>query len=755
MAMRLVSVLLLCACGARQGAPLAPEEPWQRRPKDIQARQVQDRSRPALELPGEATGPFYATSKTTSALVTILEDQPMHVLRTQRFGADGNAQGPPLNSEVPNATGPLLVRALDSDVFLIVYKLHTEEDVLRAHLLSGGTLSKGYDVARAEAISWVDLLLTETGATLVWSEPQGEQATVFASSLRGEIWGAPNPLLSGASAWQVRAREGKVVAAWVAPPAGRIAQTTVYAQEWSGTEGATRHVVSKTFGAAQDWVDLLLDDEGAHIAWYMRKGAEPVAVVSTLNPAGVVGDPAPVEGLRETETLKGLLRMGAQRALELEAGSRTVLRAIKGTGRLEFSGPVQVADSHVLGALCKGTACTSALVSLERGFDAPTSVPTQDPASALRWNLQCDAQRCTYLAATAATPSAVWIRTASPVTASAAPPATTAESGKDTAVMTLTSRSDPHQELPASALALHAVSLGSTPYVGALTTDGKIVLTSGTNHSTAIVRAKPGNEFALAPWPKEDGLVVAWIGVDGNDEEVHITKFDTKLKRVNEIRLTTAAGGARAPQLVAISDGWLALWLDGRGGSQQIMATRFDRELKRLTRDEVIAPGATDRFSILKVGTTIWATWSEEGGLGLAQISSQNAARMGAPIHLPSSSQPLGAPHIYLEGDIPMLAWSEASGGGARVFTRPLEGGQASAPSVRASTSVPVEVMGWSKRGFLVRSNLRFGFLEPGGQLSMLRDPIDGAAVPSLVGKALFYARTENGVTHLLGGDLE
>jgi hypothetical protein len=740
----LAILFVLSACGARQGDPIAADAPWQRRPKDLVRRDQAGEVKPLLELSGETTGPFLAASGTTQLLAAIFEDQ--RALYTQRI-LDGKAEGIALRTEAIGATGPLVVKALSADTFVIVHKVRGQGESLRAYVLSKGTLSKPYDVARAESITWVDVLVTDDRATLLWSEPTGEQATLFSVTLRGDTWSVPNPLVSGASAWQARARGDKVAVAWVAPPAGSVRQTTLNYQEWSSAGVASaRQIVSKNLGVAADWVDMVIDADGTHLAWYARKDALPAPVLSTLSTTGAVSDPRSIEGVRDGESLKTLERVGGALALTLEAGPRTIVRPVLGASRLEFAGTVSVTGEALLGNLCNGAACAPAIVAVPT-FETTRVLPTQAPP--LQWNLLCTGASCTYLAATTATPSALWLRTVDIAAPAKAPEATQRVAAVEPATADAgTLVSEQAFPLSAAAMSMHATSTPTSAYVGVLSQDGTLMLASGAQSAAVINRAKADADFGIAPWSKDDGVAIAWIALDNNDEEVHVTKFDAKLKRVNEIRLTMAPGTARYPTLVPIGDGWIALWIDGRGGLQQVFSARFDRELKRVTRDEAIGPASLAPLSVVKNGTTVYIAWQNEGAAVVARVSANNAARVGTVEVV--ASKVLGVPTVYLSDGAPTVAWSEASGGGARIFTRALEG--AAAPIVLAATTKPAELSAWSTRGLLARVGPRFALIAK-GQLAMLGGEYDGVA-PAFVGANAAFTRTQGGTTQLHTGRL-
>jgi hypothetical protein len=742
----LVLCTFLVACGARQGGPIGADDPWQRRPKDLLRKDESGGVKPLLELSGDTTGPFLATSGINQLLVAIFEDQ--HALYTQRF-VSGKPEGIALRTEVAGAIGPLIVKSIGADAFLIVHKVHGEDDSLRAYVLAKGTLSQPYDVARGQSITWVDVLTTGIGATLLWSEPTGEQATLFSATLRDDTWSAPTPLVSGASAWQARTRDDKIALAWVMPPAGAVRKTTLNYQEWNSAGVASaRQVVSKNLGVATEWVDMVINREGAQIAWFARKDAQPVVVLSTVSSSGAVSDPQTVDALHDGESPKTLENIAGTLAFTLDAGARTIVRPAFGKSRLEFAGHVSVTEHALLGNFCTGTTCAPSIVALP-SFDAPRVIKSVAPDQ-MHWNLVCSGASCTYLTATTKTPSSLWVRradmaaraevpeSAKPVVPATAPPAP--EAGAF-----VSERSFP---LTGAVTAMHAASVANSAIVGVLGQDGSLVLASGAQSATVLTRAKGDADFAIAPWSKDEGVTVAWVALDNNDEEVHVTKFDAKLKRVNEIRLTIAPGTARYPALVPVADGWIALWIDGRGGAQQVYAARFDRELKRVTRDEAIGAADQAPLSVVKNGATVYLAWQNEGAAVFARISANNAARVGSVESI--AGKVLGAATVYLQEGVPTVAWSEASGTGSRVFTRALEG--QAAPAVIAAIAKPAELVAWSTRGLVARVGARFGLLAK-GQLAVLGGEYDGAA-PLFLGEHAFFTRTQNSAPQLHVGRL-
>lgn len=193
-------------------------------------------------------------------------------------------------------------------------------------------------------------------------------------------------------------------------------------------------------------------------------------------------------------------------------------------------------------------------------------------------------------------------------------------------------------------------------------------------------RALAVGGLAMAPAGRpEDGGAVAWVGRQGAEPQVHITRIDARGRRTNEVVLTSSRGGATDVALAWVGDAWIVGWVDFRDGNGEVYATKVTPDLKRVVREERItrAPGDASGLQLLAAGRDrVFAAWSDareaprEGfaDIYLTQLRSHDATRLTEEVQLlpsvPHSRSPELMPAVG-GGAGAIVAWIEQAPEGA------------------------------------------------------------------------------------------
>ncbi|HRG98442.1 MAG TPA: hypothetical protein PLR99_19455, partial [Polyangiaceae bacterium] len=193
-------------------------------------------------------------------------------------------------------------------------------------------------------------------------------------------------------------------------------------------------------------------------------------------------------------------------------------------------------------------------------------------------------------------------------------------------------------------------------------------------------RALAVGGLAIAPAGRpEDGGAVAWVGRQGAEPQVHITRIDARGRRTNEIVLTSSRGGATDVALAWVGDAWIVGWVDFRDGNGEVYATKITPDLKRVVREERVtrAPGDASGLQLLAAGRDrVFAAWSDareaprEGfaDIYLTQLRAHDATRLTEELRLlpsvPHSRSPELIPAVG-GGAGAIVAWIEQAPEGA------------------------------------------------------------------------------------------
>jgi hypothetical protein len=816
------AVTALIACAARPPLVLDGDDAWQRRPKDqlkngTSASLLPSDGEELMELRGPSLGPFRAFSETAGFLGVVLQEEPSSLL-VQTLASDGTRTGTALRTELGTKTSLLIVRALGENLFLVATKqaAHgTSDDVVVARVYENGKLLQEVEVAHAEegTIQWIEFAKTTRGGVLLWSEPHGENAAIFGAALKlGEsrqlVWESALPLVSVAKAWQVHAKsDGSGLAlAWVAPPTGTIARTGVYYQAFTSSLDSQRSLaVSKNESATEDSIDFTEHEGSVYFTWNSRKDGAAVPGWNRLSKEGVVSDFETFSKSGRDPSLNvslhGLVSTKQGPVALLKNNALFSLNALgirqrAELGESQMTPEVVLASGSlvVLSKTCKASECSTKLSEFGEALAERRSLSMKDDAATtLSWNLQCGAAGCSYLNAGTTLPSQV--RSLRFRDKPAAEPQKTA---KTTKTVSLSPGASSLARL-GSVEVLHNASLpaevreirgthpresttpGSARIAFALE-NGAVNVAQGDLRSIVLVSAKAqsaaGISIASAP-KEEDGFAVGWTGIDRNDEEIHIAKFDGLMKKRNEVQLTTSPGSARSISITTLAQGWLVLWVDGRTKTQRVFATRIDTDLRRITKEEIIGPtGASGtespQLAVLKSSNSegfVWASWFEqavnaeaESFIVIARVSTHNASLLGTPARLAlgPGSLPQGAPHLSMEDGKLNVLWAEQTRGDVtktRILSRGLSESttgtpMASAPKILAESFLRIQVAHGQP---LAQSTTLLALTGEGARqsLGVLRNetklftlektPELEAALPLALGSFVYFASAEAG----------
>ena len=515
-----------------------------------------------------------------------------------------------------------------------------------------------------------------------------------------------------------------------APPAPAISLMTLDAD--ARIERAVPVAVSAT---VRGTVDVARERGRSHVLWTDTSGTEPEVLAVTVDDQRGAGPARRVADTRDGNVLvavaggEGGVAVAWERDVP-EARDRRFVQLVRLTDvpahratRLEVApkGRVEIAGApDGFAVLASVRACSfdpraepdcavapfaPALLRADRDL-APldvTPLEVGDDPPGLAWALGCPSG-CLALSAAGASPARVRTAFVAARTSPAAPlrdPTPTAPlESRMLDIETLSSGE-------AQAKLAH-LKLGGTHLVASLSADFEL---PGRASRAAVVRVRAYDEqgrvlfaeaapakgpakdptvltsralavggLAIAPAGRpEDGGAVAWVGRQGAEPQVHITRIDARGRRTNEIVLTSSRGGATDVALAWVGDAWIVGWIDFRDGNGEVYATKITPDLKRIVREERItrAPGDATGLQLLAAGRDrVFAAWSDareaprEGfaDIYLAQLRTHDATRLTEELRLlpsvPHSRSPELVPAVGGAAGA-IVAWIEQAPEGA------------------------------------------------------------------------------------------
>jgi hypothetical protein len=240
-----------------------------------------------------------------------------------------------------------------------------------------------------------------------------------------------------------------------------------------------------------------------------------------------------------------------------------------------------------------------------------------------------------------------------------------------------------------------------------------------------------GVAVAAADKP-ESGGVVAWVGRDNGDAEVHLTRIDRRGRRTKDVQLTTAKGDANDVTVTWAGGGWIVAWVDTRDGNGEVYAAKVSLDLARIGREERLtkAPGdATDLVAVAR-GTDVWLAWADTrdsprdgaADIFVTAVRMKDAHRAFEEQRMLGTAAHSRTPHLAAGPDGVHVAWieeapqgSETPGhGGYGAFAVKLDdGGHPAGKPVRltlagegAATSVVLDATAGPARAVVARSTI-------------------------------------------------
>jgi len=591
----------------------------------------------------------------------------------------------------------------------------------------------------ADHIRWVDFVPTPRGAIALWAEETSTgNADILSVAVdpKGKPRGMPVRVARGVERWQdVPLGEGAALA-FVIPGASRgddPGKNSKLTWQRLGADGraAGEAIVIDPKAAVAGDIDVVALHDRWLLAWNDRSGEDVQVTLATVDAAGHVHGPSPALDIVGGSSLVALAAGGDAAALVWEAprtrarptrvlnlATVSVDSALEAHRAMSFdaasdvapelvaadSGFALLASTRTCSADTASAGCAGAMGPTLLKFDPrlglvqvePFAVPGEGhaPAAApsLAWSLRCGAHRCTALEATQDSPAGVFavdlVERKSPFVL---PPEPTVPAGapRVLAVETLAS-GRPFDDVAADRLDDSTVVATLIPAADASAgTDdrgwrGAVVTTRMLDRdgrvrgvpSTLSLRAIAAGGVAVSAGARpEDGAVVAWVGRDARDPQVHLAHLDRRGHRNNEVQLTTAKGDASSVALAWADDGWLVAWVDARDGNGEVYATKVDRDLTRVGREQRItnAPGDASDVTLARSGDLAWVAWSDPrdsprdgiADIYAAALRTHDAKRVGEDVRVLETATHSRSPQVIAldGGEGAMLAWIEEAPG--------------------------------------------------------------------------------------------
>jgi hypothetical protein len=548
-------------------------------------------------------------------------------LLTASIRSDGKPRGVPARV-VRGVVRWAAVRAGDGAALALV----TRSGSARVGLLSWMRLdAEGRAEGAAEPIgkeptvgSDVDVVPSQNGWVLAWTDPTGEDAQVMLAAVDG------GGVVQG-PVHAIGAVGGSSLVALASGPAG-------VALAWESPHGLTR---------PRHWL---------HLAAVSTAGGLTAQPIASLQVAGR----APTE---LTPTSDGF--------------------ALLTTPVPQCSAPVERSGNcPTVPMFLRYDAQLSALQA------EPLFLGKERTPSALGWGLACLPERCLALAGTHDTPTAVFAvdltRRESPYPAPMRPSAPSNDP-RATSLITLVSGAL-YTDIgvattPRTTLLATLASVGdakgkraqegyATVVVHAFDGDDRPIGTASTLTSRAL---SLGRIAVASGRPTEAEAAVAWVARDEGDPQVHVARVDGRGHRTREVQLTSVKGDASDVALAWVGDGWMVAWIDGRDGNGEVYSAKVDPDLKRLSPDQRVtrAPGdATDvtmAWNGAASGGLVWIAWSDprespRDGLGdiyVTTLRARDAKRVGDEERVLATAAHSRSPQLASDGRTAWVGWIE------------------------------------------------------------------------------------------------
>jgi hypothetical protein len=684
----------------------------------------------------KTVGPYAAHAKDSGVVVWIAtaEQGAGAELFVLPLGSDGAPLGAAhVVASVPREVTSLVVRSMESTHggWLIAWAalLDRGESITAIALAQDGTArGTAQEVRRtSDHVAWADLVPTPAGAMSVWAEQTvGGEVSLLAAAIApdGKLHSMPARAVRGVVRWAVvRAGDGAALAlvtrgpnaaggllSWLRLDAEGHAQGEVLPIGKQPTVSSDVDVVPSRDGWVLSWTDRGGEDAHVALATVDAAGAVhgPVGAINAVGGSSLVAMASGPAGIALAwESPHGLAR--PRRLLHLATVSNASELTVQPVASFAVAGHpstelVATDDGFAIlttptpqcAAPGKGSEGCGPAMPVFLRYDAQLSAIQAEPLvigkehtpSALGWGLACVAGRCTALAATGDTPTAVYavdlasrhspytfpLATSSPAQQPRASSLVTLESGglytdigitqlgHTTLLATLASSPNPKEERLRGGWATVAVR----PYDH----DGHPLAAATTLTSHAL----PVGRIAIAQGRQNEGeAAVAWVGRDDGDPQVHLARVDGRGRRTKEMQLTGAKGDASDVALAWVGDGWMVAWIDGRDGNGEVYAAKVDVDLRRVSPETRVtrAPGDATDVAIASNradgGDTVWLAWSDSresaaeglGDIYATTLRARDAKRMGDEMRVLATAAHSRSPQLGSGGRTAWVGWIE------------------------------------------------------------------------------------------------
>lgn len=646
----------LAACGKKQPAQDAVgiTDGSSRATKHTEKKRVL--ARPLVQLNGSTLGPYLA--RQGDGFVVAYVSSTESELVAMPLLADGSPSGSAkILGRVPPETNAMALRPLGRNGFALLLKRPNERgETLEVVGIQndGSPFGKLAPLTTSQGrVVWFDVLSTGAGSVAVWAEDtDGADVTLFSQPLEGNGKPVGVPLRVGkrAVAWSAARGPNGAAIAWITRESALVAEGPLLVQRFDKQgqlDGTPITLAPKA--RARGEIEMVYA-KGAYVLGWSDAIATPVqALIASVQEGGQIEAPRPLmrrsksselaqlvatpqlgwiaawrDGLGTTGALQGRLVVGALGndpisilhvapkepvfGSLLEHGSAWLLTA------RPCSGNEMVCDSSYEPELHVLEGANHRVVRLE---------DESNQSFAVAWDLSCDDKQCVSLAASPGNPTTVYS-----VTTSLSDRTETKTKMGEAALASVVVAEAPGAPvaLAASGNLVSMLSEMRTPNhfgLQVLPLDAELAPPKSLPPPLTQTALLVGG-VSMAPGPKDDGAVVAWVADDNKVEHVHLARIDKAGARKNHVLLTQQKGdkgsvcvvrlGSSGPPVKGApkaESGYFVAWVDERASEPQIYSTRVTDDLARVARETKLteAPGDKSELSCALVDDRLVLTW--------------------------------------------------------------------------------------------------------------------------------------------------
>ena len=729
-------------------------------------------ARPLVTLNGATLGPYLA-HQGDGYLMAYVSSTESELVAMPLLADGAPAGSAKILGRVPPETNALAVRPLGRNGYALLLKRPNERgETLEVVGIQadGAPFGKLAPLTTSQGrVVWFDVLRTGAASVAVWAEDgDGGDVTLFSQPLEGNGKPVGVPLRVGkrAVAWSASYGQNGAAIAWIARESALVSEGPLLVQRFDKQgqlDGVPVTVAPKA--RARDEIEMVYAKGAYVLGWTDAIASPSQAMVAAVQEDGKIDAPRPIMRRARSSDLARLVAtpsagwvaawrdgLGTTGALQ----GRLVVGALAGepTSILYVAPKEPVFGSlleHGSAWLLSAKPCGGNDVSCDESYEPELHlvdgsqhrvVRLEDEVNrplAVAWDLSCDPKQCVNLAASPGNPTTVYSITTS-LTAPAEKKGRQAEPPVPSVVVS---------EFGGAVVGL-AASNGLTATLSETHAQNHFVLQAtpfGESLEPPKVQAPPltrtavlGGGVSMAPGPKDEGAVVAWVADDAGVEHVHLARVDKAGQRKNHVLLTQQKGdkgtvcvarlGAGADQKAAEA-GYVVAWIDERASEPQIYATRVTNDLTRVARETKIteAPGDKSELGCAVVEDRVVLTWVDtrddpshtRGDIFTVNVRPRDLATL-APDHAVLATGPRSySPLLRIRGGKEAtVTWLEsgATPTESYVFEAALVGA-AGAPVRRKVPATAVQLVGGpatDRTVILVSEGRRLSLYEDGGK---------------------------------------